>query len=54
MRKTDPNCTIIEIASESNVLEMAGWVSDSMTRISHDGLRKQLILILAMELAKVG
>lgn len=54
LRKTDPNYPFIEIASESNVLEMAGWMSDSMTRISHDGLRNQLIPILAMELAKVG
>lgn len=54
LRKTDPNYPFIEIASESNVLEMAGWMSDSMTRISRDGLRNQLIPILAMELAKVG
>ena len=54
LRKTDPNYPFIEIASESNVLEMAGWMSDSMTRISHDGLRNQLVPILAMELAKVG
>ena len=54
LRKTDPNYPFIEIASKANVLEMAGWMSDSMTRISRDGLRSQLIPILAMELAKVG
>ena len=54
LRRTDPNYPFIEIASESNVLEMAGWMSDSMTRISRDGLRSQLIPILAMELAKVS
>lgn len=54
LRRTDPNYPFIEIASESNVLEMAGWMSDSMTRISRDGLRAQLTPILAMELAKVS
>ena len=54
LRKTDPNYTIIEIASESNLLEMAGWMSDSMTRISRDGARNQLTSILAMELAKMS
>lgn len=54
LRRTDPNYPFIEIASESNVLEMAGWMSDSMTRISRDGLRTQLTPILVMELAKVS
>ena len=54
LRKIDPNYPFIEIANESNVLEMAGWMSDSMTRISRDGLRNQLTPILAMELAKVS
>ena len=53
LRRTDPNYPFIEIASESNVLEMAGWMSDSMTRLSRDSLRTQLGSILAMELAKV-
>ncbi len=52
--KTDPHYPFIEIASESNVLEMAGWMSDSMTRISRDGLRTQLTPVLAMELAKAS
>lgn len=54
LRKIDPNYPFIEIANESNVLEMAGWMSDSMTRISRDGLRTQLTPILAMELAKAS
>ena len=53
LRKTDPNYPFIEIASESNTLEMAGWMSDSMTRVSRDSLRAQLASILVMELAKV-
>ena len=53
LRRTDANFPFIEIASASNVLEMAGWMSDSMTRVSRDGLRTQLGSILAMELAKV-
>lgn len=53
LRKTDPNFPFIEIASESNTLEMAGWMSDSMTRVSRDSLRAQLASILVMELAKV-
>ena len=54
LRRTDPNFPFIEIASQSNVLEMAGWMSDSMTRLSRDSLRTQLGSILAMELAKVA
>jgi CheY-like chemotaxis protein len=54
LRRTDGNYPFIEIASASNVLEMAGWMSDSMTRLSRDALRTQLGSILAMELAKVA
>ena len=54
LRRTDANFPFIEIANEPNVLEMAGWMSDSMTRLSRDGLRTQLGSILAMELAKVA
>ena len=53
LRKIDPNFPFIEIASESNTLEMAGWMSDSMTRVSRDSLRAQLESILVMELAKI-
>ena len=44
----------MEIASESNVLEMVGWMSDSLTRINRDGLRTQPMLILALKLAEVS
>ena len=54
LRRMDANYPFIEIASESNVLEMAGWMSDSMTRLSRDSIRTQLGSILAMELAKVA
>ncbi len=54
LRRLDANYPFIEIASEPNVLEMAGWMSDSMTRLSRDSLRTQLGSILAMELAKVS
>ena len=53
LRKTDPNFPFIEIATESNTLEVAGWMSDSMTRLSRDSLRSQLPSILVLELAKV-
>ena len=54
LRKTNPNYPIMEIASESNVLEMVGWMSDSLTRINCDGLRTQPMLILALKLAEVS
>ena len=50
LRKTDPNYPFIEIASESNVLEMAGWMSGSITRASRDALRSKLTPILATAL----
>ena len=53
LRRTDPNFPFIEIATESNALEMAGWMSDGMTRVSRDTLSTQLSPILVMELAKV-
>jgi hypothetical protein len=51
---TDPNFPFVEIADESNTLEMASWMSDSMTRVSRDSLRAQLPTILVLELAKVA
>ena len=48
-----PTSPFIEIATESNALEMAGWMSDGMTRVSRDTLSTQLSPILVMELAKV-
>jgi CheY-like chemotaxis protein len=53
LRRTEPNYPFIEIATESNTLEIAGWMSDSMTRLGHDALRSQLPSILMLELAKV-
>ena len=53
LRKMEPNYPFIEIASESNTLEVAGWMSDSMTRLSRDALRSQLPSIMMLELAKV-
>ena len=53
LRKMEPNYPFIEIASESNTLEIAGWMSDSMTRLSRDALRSQLPSIMVLELAKV-
>lgn len=53
LRRTDPNYPFVEIADASNTLEVAGWMSDSMTRLSRDALRSQLPSILALELAKV-
>lgn len=54
LRRTDPNYPFIEIAIDSNVLEMAGWMSNSITRVSRGSLRSQLTPILVMELAKVS
>ena len=53
LRNTDPNFPFIEIASAANILEMAGWTSDSMSRLSKDALQTHLAGVVAMELAKV-
>ncbi|MES2945939.1 MAG: hypothetical protein V4772_23985 [Pseudomonadota bacterium] len=53
LRKMDGNFPFIEVANDSNVLEVAGWMSDSMTRLSRDALRSQLPSIMALELSKV-
>lgn len=49
----DVNFPCIEIASKPNVVEVASWEGDRMSRISRDALRTQLSSIMAMELAKV-
>ncbi|MET0312701.1 MAG: hypothetical protein ABW051_11680 [Burkholderiaceae bacterium] len=54
LHATDPNFPFVEIADASNTLEMAGWTSDSITRVSRDSLRDQLPTILVFELAKVS
>ena len=53
LRKIDPNYPFIEITNEAGTLEVAGWMSDSMTRLGRDALRSQLPSILMLELAKV-
>jgi hypothetical protein len=53
LKKTDPNYPFVEIAHKSNTLEIAGWMSDSITRLSRDALRSQLPSILSVELAKI-
>ena len=53
LRKTDPNFRFIEIASAANTLEMAGWTSDTMPRLSRDVLVRHLAESIVMELSKV-
>jgi hypothetical protein len=53
LHKIDPNLPFLEITDASNTLEMASWMSDSMTRVSRDSLRSQLPSIMVFELAKV-
>lgn len=53
LRKIDPNYPFIEITNEAGTLEVAGWMSDSMTRLGRDALRSQPPSILMLELAKV-
>ena len=53
LRKTDPHFPFIEIASAANTLEMAGWTSDTMSRLSRDVLGRHLAESIVMELSKV-
>ena len=53
LRKTDPNFPFIEIASAANTLEMAGWTSDTMSRLSRDVLGRHLAESIVLELSKV-
>jgi TusA-related sulfurtransferase len=48
------NFPFLEIAEGHNIVEVASWMGDRMSRISRDSLRAQLPSILAMELAKVS
>jgi hypothetical protein len=48
------NFPFLEIAEGHNIVEVASWMGDRMSRISRDSLRAQLPSILAMELAKVA
>jgi hypothetical protein len=49
----DVNFPFVEVATGTNVVEVASWEGDSMSRISRDALKNQLPSMLAMELAKV-
>ena len=53
LRQTDPDFPFIEIASTANTLEMAGWTSDSLSRLSRDVLASHLAETIMMDLAKV-
>ena len=53
IHRYDPNLPFVEIADQANTLEMASWISGSMTRVSRDSLNTQLASILLFELAKV-
>jgi hypothetical protein len=53
LHRTDPNYSLIEIAMAPNTLEVASWVSGSMTRVNKDALVSQLPSIMVLELAKV-
>lgn len=53
LRNLDPNFPFVEVAAAANTLEMAGWTSESMSRLSKDVLQTHLATILAAELAKV-
>ena len=53
LRQTDPDFPFIEIASTANTLEMAGWTSDSPSRLSRDVLASHLAETIMMDLAKV-
>lgn len=53
LRNTDPGFPFIEVAAASGTLEIAGWTSQSMSRLSKDALQTHLASILAAELAKV-
>ncbi|MBI5276939.1 MAG: hypothetical protein HY854_10800 [Burkholderiales bacterium] len=48
------NYPFLEIAEGNNIVEVASWMGDRMSRISRDALKGQLPSILAMELAKVA
>jgi hypothetical protein len=49
----DTHFPCIEIATGSNVVEIASWMGNNISRISQDSLRGQLPSILVMALAKV-
>jgi hypothetical protein len=52
--RSDVNFPFVEIAKESNVVQVAGWMGDRISRISRDAMAKQLPSILVMELARIA
>ena len=53
LQRYDPNLPFVEITDQPGMLEMASWVSGSMTRVSRDSVNTQLSTIIVFELAKV-
>lgn len=53
LHRYDPNLPFVEITDQPGMLEMASWVSGSMTRVSRDSVKTQLSTIIVFELAKV-
>lgn len=53
LRNSIPSFPFIEIASAPNTLEMAGWTSDSISRLSRDALASHLAELIIMDLSKV-
>jgi hypothetical protein len=49
----DDHFPCIEIATRSNIVEIASWMGDNISRVSQDALRDQLPSILVMALAKM-
>ena len=53
LQRSEPNLPMLEIVQSPNTLEMASWLSGSMTRVSRGSLRAQLPSIMLLELARV-
>lgn len=53
LHRYDPNLPFVEITDQPGMLEMASWVSGSMTRVSRESVKTQLSTIIVFELAKV-
>jgi CheY-like chemotaxis protein len=53
LQEHNPDFPFIEITGKSNTLEIGGWMSGSMARVSRDSLQNQLGPALVLELMKV-
>ena len=53
LQEHNPDFPFIEITDQANTLEIGGWMSGSMARVSRDSLQNQLGPALVLELAKV-